>query len=1005
MKLEPITHSPVRNADVAPLSPALTNNAPSQDGYQLPALANVRIKQPPPDDIVETTQHGAQISQNSVVDSSNCRPIAGHSIIQSDDIRNAMLRMVEQFLAEKMSGSNILPFILNMTANNASTSGCCSTSASSTPVAPQNTANVPPTGNPAQFQPSTGNPPQFPAHATNASRQENSSHPAAVSMDIVENPRLLPTRRVSIKVDLSEEVENDVEEIPNVPSSVIVQPAAEPVNTSSRVDRRPSETIINLCDNASDEVIMVISDDESGGPRRSRINRKNIDPNPIVIEDTHDEELSQDLVSCSKMLEPVATAAQPSLKSKPKVSLQQPVTTAPVKPETKSVLPQSAEKGLLEPPTSSKEAAQSNLQPEETGVDDIASFIDLCDDVKPRLVKREVLASSSYTNTDAIIELDSDDDDFPTSRLNATQDDDDFVDFGLAKMFGEPEDMKEECDDSSWFEQCTQTDMVEGKHVLRRCSVSSTSELDDLEDEVAEAVEQPDGVCEAEPERSEPMEVDAPAVDVYRFEEETPGTLPKDDVSLKHKADEVMEKYKLKPFSVMLTPAEPLRQRSRKRAKEEPSRKRDKEEEPKRRPSASFGEALMTLDVAKNKEAAKKARLPALQSPLKSKARKRRIRSPGISVSEKKLIKEKRKEKLKEIAPSKTSRTEDRGKDVARPEAKPVVKVTDKNRGSFLIDSMIGEASAPKREKPAEASTAKGQTHPKEWRIPVIREKATTSNDAKLMDQLMDKYCKESSRRGSASSTEAKADKVAGAVRKEAGSRKTERKNREPVSGSGDSVARKVKTARISPKTAKKPLKSSLKKHQVIFGPTDIYAPPKEKKRVLFEKETKTKEIPGDAQERRNNGIFAPAYKLNESLIREGIFEFETAMAKVCSWNVKWLEVRLSREFSNSLGFLQFSRAIFTYLVNGCNSDEPYEKSIGSYRRNTCIYLRLRVYFAYSHMRGYKIFSRFEGINYAHSLRGYKKYPNFEGMYTHILRDYKICPHFERIKYANILKE
>lgn len=66
---------------------------------------------------------------------------------------------------------------------------------------------------------------------------------------------------------------------------------------------------------------------------------------------------------------------------------------------------------------------------------------------------------------------------------------------------------------------------------------------------------------------------------------------------------------------------------------------------------------------------------------------------------------------------------------------------------------------------------------------------------------------------------------------------------------------------------------------------------PFKKKRVLFHSNNEYKCFDADPEERLNNSIFAPAYKLNEGLIREEVMEFEAAIATVCKWNVKWLEV------------------------------------------------------------------------------------------------------------------
>lgn len=66
---------------------------------------------------------------------------------------------------------------------------------------------------------------------------------------------------------------------------------------------------------------------------------------------------------------------------------------------------------------------------------------------------------------------------------------------------------------------------------------------------------------------------------------------------------------------------------------------------------------------------------------------------------------------------------------------------------------------------------------------------------------------------------------------------------------------------------------------------------PLKKKRVIFRSNNEYKCFDADPEERLNNSIFAPAYKLNEGLIREEVMEFEAAIATVCKWNVKWLEV------------------------------------------------------------------------------------------------------------------
>lgn len=293
-----------------------------------------------------------------------------------------------------------------------------------------------------------------------------------------------------------------------------------------------------------------------------------------------------------------------------------------------------------------------------------------------------------------------------------------------------------------------------------------------------------------------------------------------------------------------------------------------------------------------------------------------------MTVQEKKLIKEKRKEKLKEITP-KTNETETKWKDAFRPDAKPVVKVTDKNRASFLIDTIMKQSSLPKRPPKNELSSKEqslpkadkpkskpstSKSHSKEaQRLPVLKEKGThsndsKSNDAKLVDTIIDRYCKDDakpgpSRRGSIHEPEdnAFANALIGIpyeAKKDSDSRKTDSEVAKKSANSSrrESHSHQKNKAGASSQT-KMPKKSSLKKAPVIYGPPNIFEQPKPKKRVHFHRDVERKVIEWDAMERRNNGNFAPAYKLNEHLIREGITEFETAMAKVCSWNVKWLEV------------------------------------------------------------------------------------------------------------------
>lgn len=1044
VKSEPAVSSPVKSTNIP--------NLPSSQ------TTNVRVKQPPADDI------NALGLEPSVVNA-----LSGPGLIQ-DVLKTAFHSMMQQFLADEFAGTNIVPSLLNLSNQNASQTSNTSTNVNREPSA----------------KPSS-HPSSLAANVNVRRRVKRDSKKSNVTLvDALPSSAVATVKVECPKVDLSEELENDLIEITDVPP---VAPAAtdeavdkvsrrksnnnvneltkkrptspKPIAKSSREDEtdkyKSCEAIINLCNaNEGADDVIEISDEESGSqPRRSRQNRKNVDPITIVIEDTQDNEEK------SKNLEPffdkpvLTTAPAPAkaaLSSEPKVDFSkqivphcmqkvevaQPVSTTPVEPppsnqpkaglqqsnvsasvehsssiRSKVELPQPVELDpvedppcnmqqmqfapatvttlvkptpsdrqkilfqqpiintpkehpsidkpisgfpqlkvepcskpdvVLQEPISDAPAESSTVRKETVMLEEViptkspltdvpptSSFTDLYEDRKPlALVKCEPVAAGNYSNLDEIIALDSDDEDFPLSQLNTTLIND-MPDFSSSfeRMFDDGEYVKEEpqvlqCNENTWFEPFSQTEMVEGKHVAR--IQLSTLESDDAmtEKELQSILdEEPDGVVQSELEEADDkMDVDEepslskPSAHVNDF-----------DVNQQPQSSDwrsvVKRKYHLKECSVRLTDAKPLGNRWSRKAQKE-------EEEEKRRSSSSFDEALRGLNEEPVKNATTKKR-HAQPSPHKVRKRKRRTRSPTMTVQEKRLIKEKRKEKLKEIVP-KTNETETKWKDAFRPDAKPVVKVTNKNRGSFLIDAMIKEASLPKRplkvehstkepslpkrDKPSksEPSTLIHQINPKDGaqRLPVLKEKVVPSNnlrsnDAKLMEKIMDQYCKDDvkpgpSRRGSISEPEENA--FANALNRitfEAKEKLDTRKDSESQRKSSNSSAsrrdshnyQKFKSS-VVPSRSRKPKKSSLKKTPVIYGPTNIYDPPKPKKKVRFHREEDCQIIPWDALERRNNGIFAPAYKLNENLIREGITEFETAMAKVCSWNVKWLEVRSS---------------------------------------------------------------------------------------------------------------
>ncbi len=93
-----------------------------------------------------------------------------------------------------------------------------------------------------------------------------------------------------------------------------------------------------------------------------------------------------------------------------------------------------------------------------------------------------------------------------------------------------------------------------------------------------------------------------------------------------------------------------------------------------------------------------------------------------------------------------------------------------------------------------------------------------------------------------------------------------------------------------------KKLKSNLKKTKQFLADNSINELCKKIKTVKFNvARNSCKYIQNDREERRNNGIFAPAYKLNEHLIHEAGLEIEAAIANICKWNVMWLQVSIKK--------------------------------------------------------------------------------------------------------------
>lgn len=970
----------------------------SEPGVDLPeesipssASTNLRIKQPPADDCESS------VSPPSAVNLNDGAASALTAASKNEIVNNYLFPILKEFINEKLSGSDIIPMLMNISNHNAAQASESSTSQAS--VSSPNVNKETP--GKALSQPTLPTPNV--SERTNA--KTDSKEPNVISIDV-------PAAKF-MKVDLCDELENDMVEIADV--SPVASPATDeaasrvPRRTSNNDDesvrkqshppessvrksrkcqsnkRKSSEAIINLCDvnEGPDDVIMILSDDESGSKRRiSRRNRKIVDPNTIVIEDVQDDdnEVFENLSPSSDkpvvttatatvevalsskrkvdLSEPVeiasieqpsssnqklsdkqqvrfaeataTTSAEPSSSSRRKISFQQPTITSPVEypsidePMLGFSLPKvsASAESSSRPKTVLKESVTAAPSPAESPISDlppIYSFDDPCEDVKPVIIKGEVVAQSNYSNMEEIITLDSDDEDFPLSQLNTTQIND-MPDFSstFERMFDDSDFVKGEsemlqCNENTWFEPFSQTEMVEGKHVTRiqpEFDCIAEAELDGVSETEENRVsdEEPDGVAASEQaEAGDRMKVDeepslrTPSSDVNRLNEDEQPQSPE-------RSSYDKRKYNLKECSIVLTDAQPLKDRRSRKAPREA-------EKEKRRKSLGFDEYLMHLDENVFKNAAKKKRT-ALLSPQKKRKRIRTHQSPPMTVQDKILIKQKRREKLKEIAP-KTSETETKWKDAFRPDAKPVVKVTEKNRGSFLIETMIQESSLPKRDKPskAEPSTSKHRIHSKEGahRLPVQKEKVPRSNDSKSNDdklavRIFDMYCVEESKSGSSRpgsaceqpATDAVADsanQVTDSVTEEANSRKQDEelaeKSTKSTASRGDAcVYEKFKSFYVSSQP-EKPKKSNMKKTPLIFGPTNIYDPPKPKKKVRFQREHDCKFIVRDAQERRNNGSFAPAYKLNESLIREGICEFESALAKVCSWNVKWLEVRV----------------------------------------------------------------------------------------------------------------
>lgn len=524
------------------------------------------------------------------------------------------------------------------------------------------------------------------------------------------------------------------------------------------------------------------------------------------------------------------------------------------------------------------------------------------EDIKPKI-------NLNYSNTNEIVTLDSDEEDFPLSQLNTTNINDipDFTST-FEMIYDNPADViKEEeqellhCNESTWFdESLSQTNLVEGKCILK---MNSTSLQEISADE--------DGIDGNEDEQLNKNDA---------FEEKKTNNLL---------YDKVHQEYSIKNCVVkcpLIDQEHYFKSQKRKSSEDSMITKKNK--------------VLYIEDMAFQKyiEKTKKEKFKSSKrSPSKRKINNTNFRNKNVKknysetisqIQHSKLIKLKRKEKLKEIVPKLIREISPKSKIIPKHDTKPIVKNTNKNRGSYLMESLVNDGRIRKKKelerkhstnlKSNQKLNKQNQSNAGLHNIQMTDDgnkeiNKNSEKDDKKCTNLID--LKETSTNIDANIPKKIGDLESDAIEQlntDAVSKVTNGdpndenrnfsfddflKKQEEIDQKKFAKKKNLKTPssdqlekiKISDKKEVFVQKSNLKVRNTFFENIEIQS--KFKKRVKFCDFNDCKFIISDQNERRNNGIFAPAFKLNEHLIRESEMEFETAIVKVCSWNVRWLEV------------------------------------------------------------------------------------------------------------------